>query len=135
MDYFEYTTPSHVLPSFSILIQKIFTMAIVGNLFFMTCLVFAILIEKYISKPYDKKKSKIANYCNLFLTITFVLISNYAIRQIFRKMPMLRISEDFQPHLVKETRGSILVGFAYLLVLKNDLLSHIHNFNNFNYFN
>ena len=132
MEYLEYT-PSHTLPSFSIFIQKIFTMAIVGNLFFITCLVFAIIIDKYISKPYDKKKSKIRNYCNLFLTITFVLISNYVVRQIFRKIPMLKISKDFKPHLVKETRGSILVGFAYLLVLKNDLLSHIHHFNYFNH--
>lgn len=126
MDYFEYES-LQTLPSFSIFIQKIFTMAIVGNLFFIVCLIFAVYIKKYISTPYDKKKSKIRNYSNLFLTITFVLISNYIIRHIFKKIPLLRLSKDFNPHFVKETRGSILVGFAFLLVLKNDLLSHINH--------
>ena len=112
------------LPKLNIFINKIFTIAFVGNLYFLIVIMFSYGIKKYISVKYDKKKKPINNYFRLFLIVSSILISNYIIKQILEVIPLVKFGNEFNPRRVEETRGTLLNTVAFLIVLSEDLLSY-----------
>lgn len=114
---------------FGLHIIKALDIFILGNIYLFFGVIVSNLIDKYVSKPYDKKKSKFENLLQLILETGCIMISVYLIRitiKHFIPNPLKGIL-GFDPNRVKELSGGIILAFAFLMYLKDKIKSKVDN--------
>lgn len=106
---------------------KILDIFILGNVYLFLGVITSDIINYYIAKPYDKKKSKLVNLLQLILETGCIMIAVYLIR-IFIKHVIPNPFKDvqgFNPSRVKELSGGIVLAFAFLIYLKDKMKSKV----------
>jgi hypothetical protein len=100
---------------------------ILGNLYLFLGVVVSSFFEKYISEPYNDKKSKLRNLLQLLLEVGLIMISVYIIRITIKHVipNPLKGLEGFDPRKVVELNGGIVLAFAFLMYQKKDILSKV----------
>ena len=115
----------HKLPKLDIFLKKAFIISYAGTISFFLAFLISIIIKKYVSKKYDKKKSKLVNILNLVKIVVSMLVSFYCIRQLMEMLPYpLHDPPRFDVYRVKELKSTIIIAFAYLINLGDDLKSY-----------
>ena len=112
---------------------KILDIFIIGNVYLGLGVVASSAIYKYVSKPYDPKKSKIRNFLQLILETGIIMVSVYLIR-IFVKHVVPNPFEGihgFDSHRVMENNGGVILAFAFLLYMKETIKSKVDAFYDF----
>ena len=97
---------------------KILHIFILGNIYLFLGVLVSSLVKKYVCKPYDEEKSKLENLYNLMIETGAIMISAYLIRIMVRNIhsPFEDVY-GFKYGRVKETRGGLILAFAFLMVL------------------
>lgn len=106
---------------------KILDIFILGNVYLFLGVITSDIINYYIAKPYDKKKSKLVNLLQLILETGCIMIAVYLIRIFIKHVipnPFKGI-QGFNPSRVKELSGGIVLAFAFLIYLKDKMKSKV----------
>ena len=100
---------------------------ILGNLYLFFGVVTSSFLNKYVAKPYDKKKTKLRNFLQLIWETGLIMIIVYFIR-IFIKHGIpnpLKGIMGFDPRKVVEINGGIVLAFSFLMYLKTPIKSKV----------
>lgn len=114
-------------------IVKALDIAILGNVYLFIGVIVSSLIDKYVAKDYDKKKSKFQNLLQLLYETGIIMISVYLIRTFIKHIipnPLKGIG-GFDPSRVKELGGGLVLAFAFLMYLKDKIKSKVEPLYNF----
>ena len=106
---------------------------ILGNIYLFFGVIVSALIDKYIAKNYDKKKSKFQNLLQLIYETGIIMVSAYLIRIFIKHVipnPLTGIV-GFEPKRVKELGGGLVLAFAFLMYLKEKIKSKVEVLYNF----
>ena len=106
---------------------------ILGNVYLFIGVIVSALIDKYIAKNYDKKKSKFQNLLQLIYETGIIMVSVYLIRIFIKHVipnPLKGIA-GFEPKRVKELGGGLVLAFAFLMYLKEKIKSKVEPLYNF----
>jgi len=115
----------HKLPKFDIFLKKVLIISYAGTISFFLAFLISMIIKKNVSKKYDKKKSNLVNILNLIKIVISMLVSFYCIRQLMETLPYpLHNPPHFDVYKVKELKSTIIIAFAYLINLGDDLKSY-----------
>lgn len=99
----------------------------IGNIYLFLGVSVSNLIDTYIAKPYDKKKTKLENLLQLILETGCIMVSVYLIRMTVKHLipnPLQGI-QGFDPTRVKERSGGVVLAFAFLMYLKDKIKSKV----------
>ena len=106
---------------------------IIGNIYLFLGVVVSSFMAKYISKPYNKQKSKFLNLCQLIFEVGLLVVFVYLIRIFVKHVipnPLKGIA-GFDPNKVRELNGPIILAFAFLMYLKSPIQSKVDKLYNF----
>jgi len=99
----------------------------IGNIYLFLGVSVSNLIDRYIAKPYDKKKTKLENLLQLILETGCIMVSVYLIRMTVKHLvpnPLQGI-QGFDPTKVKERSGGVVLAFSFLMYLKDKIKSKV----------
>lgn len=99
----------------------------IGNIYLFLGVSVSNLIDRYIAKPYDKKKTKLENLLQLILETGCIMVSVYLIRMTVKHLvpnPLQGI-QGFDPTRVKERSGGVVLAFSFLMYLKDKIKSKV----------
>jgi hypothetical protein len=110
-------------------LNTIIYIMVIGNIYLFFGVIMSSLIKKYISKPYRKDKSTTVNFLQLFLETGCIIVSVFFIRRviIYHLFDMKRLKKLG----IIEVHGNVLLAFAFIYFLKDDLHSKINYLYNF----
>lgn len=109
------------------------TIFVLGNLYLFFGVVTSTFMDKYVAKPYDKKKSDFLNLLQLVWEVGLIVIAVYIIRVIVKtKIPNpFHGMYGFDSKRVKELNGNIILAFAFLMYLQVPIKSKVQRLYNF----
>ena len=111
-----------------LLVVMLFEIALYGNIYLLLGSSTSYLITKYFSKEYDKKKSKLRNFLQLFLEVGLVMIATHYIQIFVGKIPNpFQGYHGFNLKNLSEMKGGIILAFSFLLYLKTNIQSKVDN--------
>lgn len=106
--------------------RKIACISYIGIINFIISVVFAQLINKYISKPYDSSRNYYRNIIHMLCIVLSIVLCGYISRRIIKVIPKPFKTETFDPERIKEIRGTITTAFSYFMFLASDLNTYKH---------
>lgn len=109
-------------------VVKIIDIIIFSNIYFYFGIFVSYVLYKYISKPYDKKESKLRNFLQLAAEVGFLVTSVYFIRNIIKSLPNpLDGLYGFDASKVKEMNGGVVLAFAFTFFMKEPISDKVKN--------
>ena len=106
--------------------RKTVCISYIGIINFVISIIFAQLIHKYVSKPYDSSRNYCRNIFQMLCIIVSIVLCGYISRRIIKVIPKPLKSETFDPKKIKEIRGTIVTAFSYFMFLASDLNTYKH---------
>ena len=108
-------------------LAKIICIFLIGGLYVIFGSIVSLTFKKYITKPYNRKWSRLQNLLQLCYEIGLLMVLVYFIR-LFIKKGIPNPFESFagvRMERLKEINGNIILAFAFLIYLKDDIKSKI----------
>ena len=108
-------------------LAKIICIFFIGGLYVIFGSIVSLTFKKYITRPYNRKWSRLQNLLQLCYEIGLLMVIVYFIR-LFIKKGIPNPFESFagvQTGKLKEINGNIILAFAFLIYLKDDIKSKI----------
>lgn len=122
------TTIYERLPTPEIFVRKTGVIAYMSVINFIVTCILAFILHKYILLKYNKKHG-LLNVLKCFFTIIIIAITAYIVRQIADIVPKPFGNDNFDPHKVKEIKGSVLTAFTFFMFVGNDIKDYLKFFN------
>ena len=107
---------------------KILDIIIFSNIYFYLGIFTSYILYKYLSKPYDKKESKLRNFIQLVAEVGLLVTSVYLIRILVKSIPNpLDGLYGFDSSRVKELNGGVVLAFAFTFFMKEPISDKVKN--------
>ena len=101
---------------------KIADIIIFSNIYFYLGIFTSYILYKYLSKPYDKKESKLRNFLQLVSEVGILVTCVYLIRILVKSIPNpLDGLYGFDASKVKELNGGVVLAFAFTFFMKEPI--------------
>ncbi len=114
-------------------IVKMVTIFVLANIYLYLGVLTSTFMNKYVAKPYDKKKSDFLNLLQLVWEVGLIVTAVYIIRIIVKtKIPNpLHGMYGFDSKRIKEINGNIILAFAFLMYLQDPIKSKVQRLYDF----
>ena len=107
---------------------KIADIIVFSNIYFYLGIFTSYILYKYLSKPYDKKESKLRNFIQLVAEVGLLVTSVYLIRILVKSIPNpLDGMYGFDAARVKELNGGVVLAFAFTFFMKEPISDKVKN--------
>lgn len=107
--------------------KKMIILSMTSVILYLTTMVVAKVLKRILPK-YNEKHAWILNLLKLCVCVVSITLVGYWVRQIPSLIHLPLKSADFNPHNVKEIKGTILVGPAFMFVLAGTLKEYLSLF-------
>ena len=112
---------------------KILAIFYVSNLYLILGIISSSLINKYIVVDYDSSRGYLINFLYLLFLVSSISLAAFIIRQLIKfyiPSPFDGIA-GFKHKMLKEINGNVILAFAFLIYLTDNLREYSHMLYNY----